>query len=106
MKTLILFSVLFYSVSCSTQKELVDNGADSLETIQMIKGIVHLNNEGCPCFIEAIENGKTIKMYPVNLEESFKVEGLKIKFSYNLSRAMQPENCNVDRVVSVENVSK
>lgn len=106
MKAIILFSLLVYTVSCSTQKEIIDNEANNSETIQLFKGIVHLSEEGCPFYISTEIDGKSMKFYPINLEESFKVEGLKIKFSYNLSRAMQPENCQVDKVVSVSNVTK
>ena len=106
MKKLILFSVLIFSISCSSQKEIVENGTKNSETVQVIKGTVHVSNEGCPLYITAKIDGQLMKLYPVNLEKSYKIDGLKIKFSYNLSRAMQPENCQVDKVVSVENVSK
>ena len=106
MKTLILFSVLICSISCSSQKEIVENGTKKSETVQIVKGTVHLSGEGCPFYITAKVDGQLMKLYPFNLEDSFKIDGLKIKFSYNLSRAMQPENCQVDKVISVENVSK
>jgi hypothetical protein len=106
MKTVILFSVLFFSISCSTQKEIIENGTFESEAVQIVKGTVYISEEGCPVFITAKIDGALVKMYPVNLEEQFKIDGLKIKFSFNLSRAMQPENCKVDKVVSLENVTK
>ncbi len=106
MKTVILFSVLFFSISCSTQKEIIENGTFDSEAVQIVKGTVYISKEGCPVFITAKIDGVLVKMYPVNLEEQFKIDGLKIKFSFNLSRAMQPENCEVDKVVSLENVTK
>ena len=106
MKTFILFSVLFFSISCSTQKEIIENGTFDSEAVQIVKGTVYVSQEGCPVFITAKIDGALVKMYPVNLEEQYKIDGLKIKFSFNLSRAMQPENCKVDKVVSIENVTK
>jgi len=106
MKTVILFSVLFFSISCSTQKEIIENRTFESEAVQIVKGTVYISEEGCPVFITAKIDGALVKMYPVNLEEQFKIDGLKIKFSFNLSRAMQPENCKVDKVVSLENVTK
>jgi hypothetical protein len=72
---------------------------------------VHLNNNGCPyyieinkCLVSKIEYlGKTI--YPIQLDDKFKKEGLKLKFNLNLSRAMSPTDCQIDYVVSLENVS-
>jgi hypothetical protein len=106
MKTVILFSVLLFSISCATHKEIVENGTFESEQVQIAKGTVCVSQEGCPVFITAKIDGALVKMYPVNLEEQFKIDGLKIKFSFNLSRAMQPENCKVDKVVSIENVTK
>ncbi|MEY3236071.1 MAG: hypothetical protein RI883_172 [Bacteroidota bacterium] len=106
MKTAFLVSILFFSISCSTQKEIIENGISASETVDIVKGTVHMDEKGCPIYIISKIDGASFKMYPVNLEDQFKIDGLKIKFSYNLSRAMQPENCQVDKVVSVENVSK
>jgi hypothetical protein len=44
-------------------------------------------------------------MYPVNLDESYKSDGLKIRFTYIPSRAMQPDACTFQlKVISIENV--
>ena len=74
---------------------------------ELISGKVHVLYKGCPVLIEIMENDQMIKLYPVNLDESFKVEGLKIMFAYSPSRAPQPESCLlIDKVVSVQNVIK
>lgn len=65
-----------------------------------------LLNEKCPFFIETFENGQMVRMYPVNLADEFKKQGCKIRFTYLPSRAMQPSECQVDKVVVVENVER
>lgn len=95
MKIVIMFFALFL-FACGTQKN------SKLESNQS-RGIVELS-EHCTIIHSEIE-GKPITMYPVNIEDKFKKEGLKIQFDFALSRAAQPTNCIVDRVVSVSNVS-
>ena len=77
---------------------------------KMIHGTVHLTDNPCKMYIEAdVSKGEIKRFYPVNLDEKFHIEGMEINFSYNLSRAMQPEGCYVDNVVSInmaEEVSK
>jgi len=73
-------------------------------------GIVHVNEEGCPLFInisEELNPGKAIdfhKIYPLNLKDGMKKKGLKVKFSYTLSKAMNPEGCTADAVVQLESI--
>lgn len=75
--------------------------------MQMISGTVHLTDDACKIYIDAeIAPDEIKRFYPVNLDEKFRKEGMKIKFSYNLSRAMQPEGCYVDHVVSINAAEK
>lgn len=107
MRNFVILVLISFLGSCCAQKEVLkDENIDTNPTTEesTISGKVYISSEGCPFYIIAIEEGKEVKMYPVNLEESFKKNGIKIKFSYNLSRAMQPSNCQVDKVVSVSNV--
>lgn len=110
MKVIFLFTFLLIAASCGTQKETVENLEKEpvVEVVDnsMLIGKVRISEEGCPLYVETYEEGKMVTMYPVNLEESLKVNGTKIKFTYNYSRGVQPENCNVDKVVSLENVEK
>ena len=85
--------------------------SDQSKVRTIYTGTVHLNNNGCPYYIEInkclVSNleylGKTI--YPIQLDDKFKKDGLKLKFNFTTSRAMSPTDCLVDYVVSLENVS-
>ena len=70
-----------------------------------IVGTVHVSDSGCPLYIDAINGDKKSKMYPVNLNENLKKEGMRIKFSYALSRAPHPAECDAEQVVTVSDVT-
>lgn len=111
MKILFLALTLVLVTSCGTQKEVVqsNDGNANVEQITndgMIVGIVRVNPRGCPLYIDATENGEALTMYPVNLDEKYKKDGIRIQFSYTPSRAMQPEDCNVTKVVALDNVTQ
>jgi hypothetical protein len=103
-----IFSSLF--LSCKTPKEPL-SGVESEKAI--VVGTVSLS-DSCGVSIEIIglkgkasEKGELLfpkTLYPVNLEDKFKKEGQKLQFQYVYSRAMSPENCQVDAVVSLVNV--
>ena len=96
MKVLfLLISILF--LSCGTQK----NNAETIEN--QTKGTI-VKSENCT-YIEVIIEKDMLTMYPVNMSDEFKKSGLKISFDYRPSKAPQPANCKVDRVISVSNVS-
>lgn len=121
MKTMLIIPLTALFFSCGTQKEIVDgsNGENGEEVVTensgeqteidenyRIIGTVHLA-EGCGVYIEAeTAPGEMKKLYPVNLEDEFKVEAAKIKFDYALSRAMLPEGCDADMTVSVTDVTR
>ncbi len=80
--------------------------------IKSFKGIVHLNYNGCPYYIEVtnclVSNlsyylGK--KIYPIELDEKFKKEGVAVEFDLTVSKAPSPEDCLIDYVVSIQNIS-
>lgn len=119
MKTLFFIPITAMFLSCGTQKE-VANGTSEGENTEVqttveepnqdgnyrIIGVVHLE-DGCGAYIDAeVTPGEMKKLYPVNLEDQFKVEGAKIKFDYALSRAMVPEGCIPDMTVSVSDVTR
>lgn len=89
-------------MSCASSRK-ANQVEDSIKDKQI--GVVHLDS-GCGAIITSQIDGADMKLYPVNLSSDFKKEGIKISFVSMPSRAMQPENCRVDRIVSVENVQK
>jgi hypothetical protein len=112
MKTLFLLSGFFLFFACGTQKELASNTTeDAVEVVEEIKeenmrivGTVHAG-KGCAFYIDAKTDEGSVKMYPVNLDEIYKKEGMFIRFTYAPSRAMQPKDCACDKVVSVSDVT-
>ena len=74
--------------------------------IVLLEAVVHVSDKDCPLYVDVVEGDLFFKAYPVNLPDELKVEGLKIKFAYALSRAPQPEGCKVDKVISVINPAK
>ena len=90
--------------------EVTDNESNVTEAVENelqdeVVGTVHLSDTGCPYYIEANINKAIRLLYPINLEEKFKVEGLKIKFRYGRSKAPSPENCLDYTVVSVWDIT-
>ncbi|MEJ6777249.1 MAG: hypothetical protein QNK85_08010 [Crocinitomicaceae bacterium] len=120
MKPLFILSLFFLSSSCSTQKEIPTNtdkhtltnidtrilteSEVAIDTMRVI-GTVHIEEKGCLIYIDAKTDSGNITMYPVNLAEKFKREGFVIRFTYTLSRAMQPNYCKCSRVVSLRDVT-
>ena len=87
--------ILFSCGAQINQGSIIENG--------QIIGTVEVG-DNC-AFICTRIDGKSVTMYPVNLEQQFKKSDVKIQFNFAISRAAQPTNCKVDRVVSVSNVS-
>ncbi|MFN5147856.1 MAG: hypothetical protein ACK5EK_02515 [Flavobacteriia bacterium] len=111
MKIFIMAFTAILFTSCGIQKEVSGSNSSATDAEQstddtMIVGIVRMNPKGCPLYLDANENGEAITMYPVNLDDKFKKDGIRLKFSYTPSRAMQPEDCNVTKVVALENVTQ
>ena len=92
----LLFVIVLFS--CATEKESGLIGENGQNT-----GTIVVGND-CT-FIHTYIDGDSIIMYPVNLEKKFSISGKQIQFDYLISRAPQPTNCIVDRVVSLSKVS-
>ena len=108
MKLLVLTLVFISLFSCKTTKEVVKTEVlpmleESASTITL--GTVRLQSQGCDVVIEVEENGIKKTFFPFGIEEKFKVEGLRLKFVYTLSRAPQPKDCKCDHVVVLNDVS-
>ena len=106
-----LLLVLFVGISCRTNPCKMT--ADEFETKGSYLGIVHVSkNVACPIYItiEGVFSKSSIvefhTLYPINLERKFKKDGLYVQFNYSLSRAMSPQGCQTDGVVSLEHVEK
>jgi hypothetical protein len=109
MKYALVIVLIIAGFGCGTRKgvALEDNREEGTAADAKSTGIVYVSLKGCPVLIETEINGETMRLYPVNLDEEYKKDGLRISFTFAPSRAMQPEGCTlIDRVVSIENVLK
>jgi hypothetical protein len=94
------------NVSADTSVEETEVSAETTEVAPVrVLGIVHLSDQGCGVTIDVTEGEKTFNCYPVNIEDKYKVEGMKLKFFYEMSKAQQPEGCDVDLVISISDVA-
>lgn len=110
MKALTLFILLFLTFACSMhnhhqQDNVMDDDLSIAQDDTFIMGTVRVGQKECLLYIETKENDQLVRWYPINLDESFQIDGIQIKFNYHPSKARQPENCIVDKVVAVDNVS-
>lgn len=117
MKSSILFALIIFTLGCANHKEQVqevesheelmnkNEEVEAVDTDIYTVGIVHISETDCPFHIDAKLKDGAVTLYPVNLDDKFKVNGLKIKFTYQISRGSMPSGCDLDLVVSVANVS-
>jgi len=71
-------------------------------------GIVHVNQENCPNYIEITkgpDSPSPKKVYAINLAKKYLKEGKHLHFDLTFSKAMNPEGCNVEAVVVLTNIS-
>lgn len=110
--TLILgFMVL---MACSNSKETLSGNEETDQTTEEVEsvtenyrviGIVHISETDCPLLIETRLKEETVLFYPLNLDEKFRREGMKIKFAYETSKGSLPENCSEAVAVSLSDVT-
>ncbi len=117
MKIIIIAALVLFTLGCANRKEKMQENEsheelmnkteeqNSTELENRVIGIVHVSESDCPVYIEAKLTDHAVNMFPINIEDKYKVEGMKIKFTYELSRGAQPENCDVDMVVSLSDVA-
>jgi hypothetical protein len=108
-----LFSLLIFLAGISCQTNPCKMTADEFTIKGSYLGKVHLSKkDACPIYItiEGVFSKSSMvdfhTIYPINLERAFQKDGLYIRFNYTISRAMSPEGCKTDGVVSLENVEK
>lgn len=74
-------------------------------------GIIHVNENQCPVYIEIpvdLNPGINVPyqtVYPLNLKDGMKKKGLKVQFTYTVSKAMSPEGCSADAVVQLDQIT-
>lgn len=115
MRFILIFAISAIIFACNTAKEtpinpekeveIVEEKVEELKKPEIIIGKVRVSKEGegCPVLIEAYRNGEMFILYPLNLIERYKLDGMKIKFTYTPSKAPLPANCQADVVGVLEN---
>lgn len=68
-------------------------------------GAVHLDENDCEIFIITEDENKE-KLYPVGLDEMFRVNEAVLQFEYDLSRAPLPEGCKDCKAVVLRSVTR
>lgn len=115
MKYLMLLTIPFF-FACNQSKEVSqDNSGNTAtkeesvtkkETNNVVNyiGTVKIPKDNCPYVEAQLKDGKTYKVYVINLDEKFLQDGTKIKFEYAISRMMIPGNCTADITAKFYNV--
>ena len=108
MKLLFQLSFALIILSCKTQSNTAAGGESQAESSPKYTGIVHVNKDNCPNYVE-ITNGPEItspkRVYALNLAKKYAKEGKQLRFNFTYSKAMNPEGCNVEAVVVLTNIS-
>ncbi len=99
-------------LGCKTQEEVVTNqdpvttntDTDTTEQNRFV-GVVE-NATSCLVLKTEVKPGEYQLLWPINLEEQYQVEGMKLKFTYAINRAQIPEDCTADHAVKVYEVSR
>jgi hypothetical protein len=96
------FSLVFIALmtSCGNKKSsIVEHGL-------MAEGTVKISAQSgeCQLWIMSTHTSAVAGFYPVNLDEQFKKNNLKIAFNFNDSRAPLPENCTNLKAIVISEV--
>jgi hypothetical protein len=108
MKLLFQLSFALLILSCKTQPTNQNTDASVADSSPKYTGIVHVNKDNCPNYIE-ITSGPEIespkKVYAMNLAKKYLKEGKQLRFNFTYSKAKNPEGCNVEAVVVLTDIS-
>lgn len=101
----ILIMALLLVGSCKTmkEKETVDNGS-APNTEKRTLGTVR-NTDDCGFYIEVFVGDLAHSYYPVNLDEKYKVDGMRLKFAWKAAKAKPPKDCPNFEPIEVSDVT-
>lgn len=101
----ILTVVLLALSSCKTPQaaQVIDNGSAPSESNRTVGTI--RNTDDCGYYIEVFVGDVSHSYSPVNLDAKFQVDGMRIKFAYEVSATKPPQNCPNFEPVSVSDVT-
>ena len=97
---LFLLIMLIFS-SCRTHDHHSAEDFDMSEA--RIVGVVHKSDE-CGFYIESTSEENKVLYMPDNLEEKFRIEGMKLKFGFKPSQTKLSKTCNEFKPVLLSEV--
>lgn len=105
-KTLLGSGLLFLmlSASCGETKEVLPEEKGGKEITGVIATVTtDYAAEGCKVLLEIEENGEMVLLWPIELEDKYKVDGKKVEIVFHSSRIAQGE-CQTGRPVVIETI--
>lgn len=109
MKICITLLMALSLMSCKVTKKT--NTQAMNEPSNQLIGIIHVNENQCPVYIEIPVdlnpgiNVPYLTVYPINIKDGMKKKGLKVQFTYTVSKAMSPEGCSADAVIQLDQIT-
>jgi len=91
------------SLSCGNGKTSTENSSSH---DFMANGTVKISEEtgDCALWIMSTKTSSVAGYYPINLDDQFKVNDLKIAFNFNDSRAPLPDGCHNLKAIVISEV--
>lgn len=105
-KTIIGFGILFVllSASCGETKAVQTEEKEKEEITGVIATVTtDYASEGCAALLEIEEDGEMVLLWPIELEDRFKVDGKKVQIVFHSSRIAQTD-CQKGRPVVIETI--
>jgi hypothetical protein len=98
--------VVLMSASCKRAPEATSESVTVSEpgTTDGVMSLSH-SDEGCALLISVMEDGEEVFYIPVELDEKFKTEGMKINFTYHDSR-MNQGSCTLGHPIVIDAIKK
>lgn len=102
ISTILLFVLI--SASCDETNKTEDTSKpEEVGAGVMAIVITDYAGEGCEVLLEITEEGKPVLLMPINLEDSFKINGKKVIIEFHSSRIMQG-NCQKGRPIVIDSI--
>lgn len=104
MKSIYSILLIFLFMACETPKQVTVSSESSEEKDEASYSIgqVFLNDADCEVYIRLENSG--MKLYPVGMDEMFKVNQAWLQFRFTFSRAPQPEGCGDARAAALTEI--
>lgn len=107
---MLLFSVSGTLESCRTPKEqepikeeAIDHGSAPVN-LDHISGTVRVTDD-CGAYLEVIQGDVAHSYYPVNLDERFQIDGMRLKFAFEVSKTKPPVACPNFEPITISDVT-